>query len=200
MTDLHAPVATAVKRLLDPEPALVDRLVTYVEVLRKWNRLTNLTGFRDLDSILLHGLIDSLSPLPLLPPDGPCADIGSGAGFPGLILAAAQPDRPWTLLEPRRKRASFLREAARQMALNHVRILQKRLEQTDLVVPTITSRAVGGISGEVPSHLEPGGAWILAAGPDDAEEIRASGGFPGLQVEGEVGSAAGGSWLRLKRG
>jgi len=199
MTDLKTPIAMALERLLVPEPALVDRLVTYVELLQKWNRRTNLTGFNTLDDLILHGLVDSLVPLSLLPADGPCLDVGSGAGFPGLILAAAQPHRPWTLLEPRRKRASFLNEAARQLSLDHVRVLQQRLEQTDLVVPAITSRAVGNIADEVPRHLESGGVWVLAASQDDAVRLRADGGCPGLQREGEGGSPAGGCWVRMKR-
>ncbi len=199
MTDLKASISTAIEPLFAPEQDLVDGLADYVEVLLKWNKRTNLTGFRTPAELILHGLVDSLVPLPLLPDHGPCLDVGTGAGFPGLILAAAQPDREWTLLEPRRKRASFLREASRQMGLSHVEIVQQRLETTDLIVPTITSRAVGGISASVAKHLEPGGSWILAASAEDALIIDADGAFEGFEVSGQLDSPAGGAWIQLKR-
>lgn len=199
MTDLNASIAAAIEPLFTPEQSLVDRLSNYVAVLLKWNKRTNLTGFRTPADIILHGLVDSLVPLSILPTAGPCLDIGSGAGFPGLILAAAQPDRPWTLLEPRRKRASFLREVSRVMGLTHVEVVQQRLEQTDLVVPTITSRAVGGISAEVVQHLVTGGAWVLAASLDDARTLEGQGGYPGLRMDSRKDSPAGGPWLRLTK-
>jgi 16S rRNA (guanine527-N7)-methyltransferase len=200
MSDLDAILSRAIEPLFTPERDLVQRLVDYVELLEKWNRRTNLTGFRARDDLVLHGLVDSLVPLPLLPADGSCMDVGSGAGFPGLVLAAAQPDRDWTLLEPRRKRASFLIEASRVMGLAQVQVLTQRLETTDLTVPTITSRAVGGIAASVAEHLEPGGTWVLAASVQDAQTIEADGGFEGFEVEQRLDSPAGGAWMQLKRG
>ena len=199
MTDLGPTLVRVLEPLVPMDDALVKRLTVYVELLQRWNRQTNLTGFRTTDELLLNGLADSLVPLPLLPDQGPCMDIGSGAGFPGLILAAAQPGRLWTLLEPRRKRASFLHEASRVMGLNRVEVLRQRLEQTDIVVPTITSRAVGGISTEVVAHLELAGAWILAASLDDAMQLEARGGYPGLRIDARKDSQAGGTWLGLTR-
>lgn len=199
MIDLKASIATAIEPLLPPEQGLVDRLADYVDVLLKWNKRTNLTGFRTPADIILHGLVDSLVPLLLLPPEGPRLDVGTGAGFPGLILAAAQPHCPWTLLEPRRKRASFLSEASRVMGLSHITVVHQRLERTDLVVPAITSRAVGGISTEVVQHLEPGGSWILALSIDDAVQLEGRGGYPGLRIDSRKNSPAGGTWMRLTK-
>jgi 16S rRNA (guanine(527)-N(7))-methyltransferase RsmG len=200
VTDLRPALTRALEPLFDPDSGLLDRLESYIRLLDKWSRRTNLTGFRTPDDLILHGLVDSLVPLPLLPSPGPCLDVGSGAGFPGLILAAAQPDRAWTLLEPRRKRASFLHESCRVLGLDHVQVVQERLEQTDFTVPTITSRAVGGIAASVAEHLEPGGSWILAASADDAERIESDGGLEGFVIEQRLDSPAGGAWLQLKMG
>jgi 16S rRNA (guanine527-N7)-methyltransferase len=91
------------------------------ELLIQWNARVNLTAVTDpADAAWLH-YRDSLAALPYLP-DGPIVDLGSGGGFPGIPLAIAQPDRPVTLIEPRRKRASFLEVAAGRLELSSVRI------------------------------------------------------------------------------
>jgi 16S rRNA (guanine527-N7)-methyltransferase len=73
----------------------------------------------DLERFEERHIQDSLRLLPLLEelPPGPCVDVGSGAGLPGIPLAVAAPDRTWRLLEPRRKRAAFLEEAVRELDL-----------------------------------------------------------------------------------
>jgi 16S rRNA (guanine527-N7)-methyltransferase len=74
----------------------------------------------DLDRFEERHIRDSLKPLALLRtlPKGPCADVGSGAGLPGIPLALAEPGRIWRLIEPRRRRAAFLEEAIRSLDLN----------------------------------------------------------------------------------
>ena len=149
-----------------------SRLKAYVQLLERWNERHNLTGFVRREDLLKRGIADSMAALPLLPDQGACMDVGSGAGFPGLVLAAAQPARTWTLVEPRRKRASFLIEAARVMELHNVRVLDQRLEQVHVRVRAITSRAIAGLDAEIASHLEPGGCWILAATTARADQLQ----------------------------
>ena len=73
----------------------------------------------DLDRFRTRHIDDSLRLLPLVEqaPPGPCADVGSGAGLPGIPLAIARPERTWRLIEPRRKRAAFLEEVVRTLEL-----------------------------------------------------------------------------------
>jgi 16S rRNA (guanine(527)-N(7))-methyltransferase RsmG len=144
------------------EEAFVEGVQRYLELLERWNRTHNLTGFRRREELVRLGIGDSLVPLALLPPDEPAVDIGSGAGFPAIPLALAEPDRPWTLLEPRRKRVSFLLEVCHRLGLDNVMVRRERLEDSGAALSLVTSRAVGGLASIVPRRLAPGGVWILA--------------------------------------
>lgn len=96
-----------------------DQLRAYAELVRAWAPRLDLVSPGDLDRFEERHVEDSLRAAPLLDelPPGPCIDVGSGAGLPGLPLAIARPGRPWVLLEPRRKRAGFLEEAVRTLGL-----------------------------------------------------------------------------------
>lgn len=105
-------------------------------------------------------------------------DVGSGAGFPGLVLKAACPSLLLTLAEPRQKRVSFLRHIIRTLQLQHVEIIDSRIEpgekQQENTFPLITSRALSTIAEflELISHYSsPGGLVICMKGPRSEEEI-----------------------------
>lgn len=103
---------------LDP-PAL-DRVVRWAEEARRHGRRTNLIGTFDPRRIAEELVADSLQVLRMLPADlEHCVDVGSGAGVPGLILSGARSFQT-TLIEPRAKRAMFLRHAARAMGLSDI--------------------------------------------------------------------------------
>jgi 16S rRNA (guanine527-N7)-methyltransferase len=104
-----------------PAPA-IDRLVQHWELVKAWNARVNLTSILDDEEAAYRHYRDSLQALPLLP-QGAIVDFGSGAGFPGIPLALAAPDRTFTLLEPRRKRVSFLEVAAGRLGLTNVRVV-----------------------------------------------------------------------------
>jgi 16S rRNA (guanine527-N7)-methyltransferase len=142
--------------------AVVAAVGRYLELLERWNRTHNLTGFRRPGDLIRLGIGDSLVPLSLLPPDEPAVDVGSGAGFPAIPLALAEPGRRWTLMEPRRKRASFLGEVCHQLALTNVTVRRERLEACGPALSLATSRAVGGLAPIVTPRLAPGGVWIVA--------------------------------------
>src|SRR6516165_1988026 len=107
-------------RQADPSPSLspdgVDLLARYLAELDQWRRRVNLTGQLDAADLVAHAA-EALLPADLLPRGGSLLDIGSGAGFPGVPLAIARRDVPVTLLEPRAKRASFLRHVIRILPL-----------------------------------------------------------------------------------
>ena len=127
---------------LKDAPALAERFGRYRDKLLQWNRVHNLTGYRDAAAVE-HYILDALHPVTFLPPVHTAMDIGTGAGFPGLILAMAQPDVEWALVEPLRKRASFLQYMKADLGLGNVTVHDCRVEalpprRFDLV----TSRAV----------------------------------------------------------
>lgn len=108
-----------------------DRLLAYVELLTKWNRTYNLTAIRDpLEMIGLH-LLDSLAVLAHLPVSdgGALADVGSGAGLPGIPLAIARQEWRLTLNDSNQKKAAFLRQAAIELGLRNVEVHEGRAEQ-----------------------------------------------------------------------
>jgi len=114
----------------------------YKEHLLKWNKIHNLTGARD-EATLDEFIFDALYPVSFLPSVHSLLDIGTGAGFPGMILAFALPDTEITLVEPLSKRASFLQFIKADLGLEHVSIVKKRVEEMPKnVFDLITSRAV----------------------------------------------------------
>ena len=114
----------------------------YKEHLFKWNKIHNLTGARDEDT-LNHFIYDAVFPVSFLPKYKNLLDIGTGAGFPGMILALALPDTQVTLVEPLVKRASFLQFIKADLELDNVRVVKKRVEDMDAEhFELITSRAV----------------------------------------------------------
>jgi 16S rRNA (guanine527-N7)-methyltransferase len=106
-----------------------EKLDAYLELLLAYAPRLNLVSRSDLPHLQERHVEDSLRLLPLLDslPAGPCIDVGSGAGLPGVPLACARSDRLWILLEPRAKRAAFLEEVVRQLELN-VQVLCERAE------------------------------------------------------------------------
>lgn len=121
---------------------LLEQLEQYKALLKQWNKVHNLTGYKT-DKVIDRFLIDSLYPLTFLPPFKTALDIGTGAGFPGLILAMAQPDVHWTLVEPLQKRAGFLQFVKADLGLENVTVENCRSEELGpTVFDLVTSRAV----------------------------------------------------------
>ena len=121
-----------------------ERCEKYKSLLKEWGRVHNLTSPASLnDSDIESNIIDSLYPLKFLNPFNSFADVGTGAGYPGLILAIAKPESSCTLIEPRAKRAAFLNYVKNILGLKNVQVLQKRVEHvTTIKVELVTSRAV----------------------------------------------------------
>ena len=107
----------------------ISRIGVFLETFAVWNRRTRLTGERDLEVVIARHVVDSLALLPDLSGAGPVLEIGSGGGFPGIVLACARPDLDILLVESRRRKVSFLRAALRAIALPHARALEMRAEE-----------------------------------------------------------------------
>jgi len=136
----------------------VERLIVYLDALCHWNRKINLVGALPAEEIVTRHFVDSLSPLALGLPAGQWADVGSGAGFPGLVLKIARPEITMTLIESSQKKAAFLHQMIGQLGLSGVSVCCDRLERCraprsgfDLIV----SRAVA------PAEVIASGARLL---------------------------------------
>jgi len=117
---------------IDLGDEVLDRLLIYLAELMKWSRRINLIA-RDTpeDQVIENHFLDSLTLVPLLrEAEGPVhlLDIGTGAGFPGLVLACVLPTAAFTLVEPRQKRVTFLRHLIRTLGLTNVAVVADRIE------------------------------------------------------------------------
>ncbi|SFV66445.1 rRNA small subunit 7-methylguanosine (m7G) methyltransferase GidB [hydrothermal vent metagenome] len=123
-------------------PNIVLKLENFASLLHEWNQIHNLTGAKTIEAIYIN-IIDSLYPLNFISMPKTLLDVGTGAGFPGLVLAIALPEVKVVLAEPLKKRVSFLKYAKIDLALNNVSVEGKRVEKI-LCKPfdMITSRAV----------------------------------------------------------
>ena len=134
------------KTLIEENISLPDdffyNIQKYKELLFKWNKIHNLTGAKD-EKTINEFIYDAVFPVSFLPKSKNLLDIGTGAGFPGMILAIALPDTEVTLVEPLKKRASFLQFVKADLGLKNVRVVKKRVEDMPSeIFELVTSRAV----------------------------------------------------------
>lgn len=146
-------------------PAAVSKFNILVELLAKWNRVYNLTARRSEDTWVSHHFLDSLSIVPILP-SGRLIDVGSGAGFPGLPIAVADPDRDIVLLDSNQKKSAFLRHAVAEMQLDNVSVETIRVEafKPERAFDIVVSRAFSSLPEflRLAGHLCANGGRLLA--------------------------------------
>ncbi len=134
--------ATLLSNKIELPNSFFRNIQKYKEHLFKWNKIHNLTGARDED-ILNNFIYDAVFPVSFLKTYKNLLDIGTGAGFPGMILAFALPNTQVTLVEPLSKRASFLQFIKADLNLENVTVVKKRVEEMQAQhFDLITSRAV----------------------------------------------------------
>jgi 16S rRNA (guanine527-N7)-methyltransferase len=138
-----------------PQDSL-ERLLSYVSLLGKWNRVYNLTAIREPGKVVTHHVLDSLAVLPYINADT-IADIGSGAGLPGIPIALARPHCRIALVESNHKKCAFLRQAVTELRLSNVDVVTERAEKWHPPAPfdLVISRAFADLAGfvEVAGHL-----------------------------------------------
>lgn len=164
----------------------ISRLEAYAALLAKWNRVYNLTAIRDPAQIVTHHLLDSLAVLRYV--QGPrLADIGAGAGLPGIPLAIADPSLQVTLVESGEKKSAFLTQARTELGLENVAVERRRVQDyhPSFCFNTLICRAFSEISAflQQSRHLACDGGILLAMkGMNPAMELRD---LPsGLRLEG----------------
>ena len=167
---------------LQLDPALETPLLDYLSLLLRWNRTYNLTAVRDPREMVTKHLLDSLAMHPyvdgLARAGGALADLGTGAGLPGIPLAIAKPGLRVTLVESAGKKARFMREAVRHLKLADVQVAESRIEALDMpgAFDAITARALATLPLLVEwggPLLKPDGRLLAMKGVEPAEEIAA---------------------------
>ena len=150
-----------------------ERLEAYVSLLVAENERQNLVSAATLDNVWERHVLDSAQLVRFEPrPGASWGDVGSGAGLPGIVIACLV-DGPVTLIEPRRLRAEFLREAVRTLGLN-VRVEAVKVERVNGTFEVITGRAVAPLSHflEISRHLSTGKTvWALPKGRSAQSEL-----------------------------
>lgn len=160
---------------LDISTEAREKLLAYLQLMVKWNRVYNLTALRNPGEWVTHHLLDSLAALPHV--RGPViVDVGSGAGLPGLVLAMARPDWQVISIEAVDKKAAFQRQVTAELALANVNVEGGRVESVvlDGGADCIVSRAFSNLADFVnlTRHLlKPGGRWVAMKGKKPEEEV-----------------------------
>lgn len=149
------------------------KLLDYLALLYKWNKVYNLTAIRDPQQMVSHHLLDSLAVLPHLWA-GRWLDVGCGAGLPGLVLAVARPDWQFALLDSNSKKTSFVQQAVIELGLRNVSVHCERVEEwrTEERFDGIISRAFSELGEFLRStrHLAaPHGRWAAMKGAPQQE-------------------------------
>ena len=183
---MKAPSSAEIAGILTPYcPAVDERLANqvaaYIPLLLEWNRKISLTAVTDPTEIAKFHFGESLfagSALKIR--EGRLADVGSGAGFPGLPLAMANLGLEVTLIEANAKKAAFLSEASRRLGIKNAVVSRNRME--DIAGPVhfdfICARALGNYARLLDwsrRHLDPAGKVVLFLGRDDAETLSKNG-------------------------
>lgn len=161
---------------LDLPAEAQDKLLTYLVLMHKWNRVYNLTAVRDESKMLTHHLLDSLAVVPHVGDAKTILDVGSGAGLPGIPLALALPQAQITVLDSNHKKTTFMRQAKMQLALANVSVVCERVEKypSKHTHSVVISRAFAELTefAAMAGHLvAPGGQLIAMKGADPASEI-----------------------------
>jgi 16S rRNA (guanine527-N7)-methyltransferase len=157
-----------------------DKLLQYLLLLNKWNQSYNLTGIRKVEDMLSLNLLDSLVLHPYVLAKGPgagqLADVGTGAGLPGLPLAIVLPNWHFTLIDSNSKKTRFIFQALVELEIDNVSVVHARVEDYAIQtqVDIVTSRAFSSLADFVLScrHLlAPAGKFLAMKGQYPAQEI-----------------------------
>ncbi len=160
---------------LDYPETAIARLLAYVDLLWRWNGAYNLSAVRDPAEMVTRHLLDSLAIAPHVQ-GRTLADLGSGAGLPGLPLAIIAPQRACTLVDSNGKKTRFLRAVVRELGLANVAVVESRVETVARTFDCITARAFASLADmlERGGHLfAADGIWLAQKGRFPQDELDA---------------------------
>lgn len=152
-----------------------EKLLDYLALLNKWNKVYNLTAVRDpMEMMTLH-VLDSLASLPAFRNAQNVLDVGAGGGLPGMVLAIARPDMKVSMIDIVHKKTAFLNQVKAELELGNVTVYTKKVQELQVKTPydVITSRAFADLSDFVnwSGHLlAEDGQFIALKGTAPAEE------------------------------
>jgi 16S rRNA (guanine527-N7)-methyltransferase len=152
-----------------------QKLLDYLALLQKWNKVHNLTAVRDPEEMITLHLLDSLSVLPHIEGER-LLDVGSGAGLPGIPLAICNPELQVTVLDSSHKKASFMRQAKAELGISNLEVVCSRVEayRPQALFDTVISRAFSDLAEfmQLTRHLaKPDGRWLAMKGVYPFEEL-----------------------------
>lgn len=161
---------------LDLDADRQAKLVAYLHLLEKWNKVHNLTAIREPAKMVVLHLLDSLAVLPHVGFARTLLDVGTGAGLPGIPLAVARPSLAVSLLDANHKKATFLRQSKGELALDNVQVICERVEtwRPGAAFDIVVSRAFADLALFVSQagHLvAPGGTMLAMKGVNPREEL-----------------------------
>lgn len=172
---------------LDPSELQLNQLLTYVQLLVKWNKVYNLTSVRDPQEMISRHILDSLAVLPYLL-GNTLLDVGTGAGLPGIPVAIAKPDMAVTLLDSNSKKTRFLQQVKSELALTNISVVHARVEQANLPkFTTVITRAFSTIDVIIDlagRHCDDAGSLVLMKGVYPQQELAAN--IEGFNVQDVV--------------
>ncbi len=156
---------------------VIDQLMTYLDLVEKWNRVYNLTAIRERDEMIKLHFLDSLSILNHVHVKN-ILDVGSGAGFPGIVLAITKPELKVTVMDSVNKKTTFMQQVKSELSLTNLDVVNSRVEdyQPTTLFEAVTSRAFSNLKNmmSLTQHtLQKEGVWLAMKSKDVREELEA---------------------------
>ena len=156
---------------------VIDQLMTYLNLVEKWNRVYNLTAIRERDEMIKLHFLDSLSILNHVHVKN-ILDVGSGAGFPGIVLAITKPELKVTVMDSVNKKTTFMQQVKSELSLTNLDVVNSRVEdyQPTTLFEAVTSRAFSNLKNmmSLTQHtLQKEGVWLAMKSKDVREELEA---------------------------
>jgi len=156
---------------------VIDQLMTYLNLVEKWNRVYNLTAIRERDEMIKLHFLDSLSILNHVHVKN-ILDVGSGAGFPGIVLAITKPELKVTVMDSVNKKTTFMQQVKSELSLTNLEVVNGRVEDyhPTTLFEAVTSRAFSNLKNmmSLTQHtLQKEGVWLAMKAKDVREELEA---------------------------